>query len=721
MSVETGSGPKPAEILVVEDSITQAEHLRYMLQKHGFDAVVAPNGQEALKRMFQQRPSLVVTDIVMPEMDGFQLCRAIKDEPALMETPVILLTSLTDPDDVLRGLECGADNFITKPYDENYLISRIHYSIVNAKLGTNARVEVGVQVYFKGQTYFITSERQQILSLLLSTYETAVKKNQELAAARDELKRLNERLEEKVEERTAQLRQQIREREHSQESLRRSEEKFSKAFRASPDWMAITTLTEGHFVEVNEAFVRISGYSWEEVQGRTASEISLWADPKERPRIMGILETQGSVHGEEVRFRTRSGEIRTMLWSAEPIEVDGVRCAMAVASDITERKALEEQLFQSQKMEALGRLAGGVAHDLNNLMTVVTGYSQLLRQALPQEDPMREDLEEISKAGDRASGLVGQLLAFSRRQMLQPRILDLNEVVTDMEKMLRRVLGEDIDLETRPGSDLCRVKVDPGQMEQVIMNLAVNARDAMPKGGNLTIETANVLLDDAYARTHASVKPGPYVMLAVSDTGTGMDEGTRARIFEPFFTTKEKGQGTGLGLSTVYGIVKQSGGEIWVYSEPGQGATFKVYLPAEEEGEAPFQRKETGELPLHGTETVLVVEDSEEVMELVVKILAEKGYHAMAARDGGEALRICEAHAGSIQLMVTDVVMPGMSGRELAESLKGTRPEMKVLYMSGYTDNAIVHHGILDAGVDFLQKPFTPQALAQKVREVLDG
>ncbi|MDI6761968.1 MAG: ATP-binding protein [Thermodesulfobacteriota bacterium] len=385
-----------------------------------------------------------------------------------------------------------------------------------------------------------------------------------------------------------------------------------------------------------------------------------------------------------------------------------------------EVRVLEEQLRQSQKMEAIGRLAGGIAHDFNNLLTIIKGYSQLSFGELKEGDPLRENIEEIRKAADRAADLTRQLLAFSRRQVMEVQVLDLNTVLKNLDKMLRRMIGEDIELTTLLFEDLGRVKADPGQIEQVIMNLIVNARDAMPRGGKLTIETANVELDKEYARTHVAVTPGPHVMLAVSDTGVGMTPEIKAKIFEPFFTTKEKGRGTGLGLSTVYGIVKQSGGNIWVYSEPGRGTTFKIYLPRVDELAEELRVKVEGpELP-RGSETILIVEDDEKVRKLALKILEKQGYEVLEAGGGNEALEICRGLEKPIHVVLADVVMPGMDGRQFAEKLREVCQGFKVLYMSGYTDNTIAHHGILDEGLDFIQKPLSVDGLVRKVREVLD-
>jgi two-component system, cell cycle sensor histidine kinase and response regulator CckA len=438
--------------------------------------------------------------------------------------------------------------------------------------------------------------------------------------------------------------------------------------------------------------------------------------------FLPIAAHRRSVAGEPMTFHVewKSGSYACHV---EPLrDADGqVSGAICMSLDITDRKQLEEQLRQAQKMEAVGRLAGGIAHDFNNLLMVIQGYGDLLVERLPSEDPLRRNAEQIQMAAQRASSLTRQLLAFSRKQMLAPKILNVQSVVADMEKILRRLIGEDIQLETSSAPDLGLVKADRSQIEQVILNLAVNARDAMPQGGRLTIETANVELDASYSHPPAVLSPGKYVMMAVTDNGCGMDSETQAHVFEPFFTTKEKGKGTGLGLATVYGVVKQSGGYVWVYSEPGRGTSFKIYLPRIEEKVAPSGREGKSEprVTPRGSETILLVEDEKGVRELAREYLTMSGYTVIEAEDGHTALELAAMHVGPIHLLLTDVVMPGISGRELAERVGQIRPEIKILYMSGYTDQAVVHHGILENDAVLLQKPFTLTTLAAKLREIL--
>ncbi len=512
----------------------------------------------------------------------------------------------------------------------------------------------------------------------------------------------------------------ITERKRAEQELRLSEERFSKAFNFMPLSMSLVSLEDLRILDVNRCFLELNGYERSEVIDRTASGLNLWGDAIAEKRFLETLKLKDSVRDEEIQVVKRDGNVRNYLISAEVINLHGQECILSVTIDITEHRALEEQLRQSQKMESLGQLAGGIAHDFNNMLTAITGYSEISLRRLGVHHPVSKNIEQIQKAGTRAASLTRQLLAFSRSQMLQPQVLDLNALVSDMDKMLKRLISEDIDLVTVLKADLVAIKADRGQIEQVLLNLAVNARDAMPNGGVITIETGDAQLDQSYARTHVSMPPGSYVLLAVSDTGLGMDVATQKRIFEPFFTTKELGKGTGLGLSTVYGIVKQSGGYIWVYSELEKGTTFKVYFPAVSETDG-IESGVVGqrELP-RGHEKVLIVEDDDQLRHLTQQILEENGYQVMSAANGAEALRLLQNCETGFDLVITDVVMPLMSGTELAEQIALLEPPPKVLYMSGYTDDSIVRHGVLQHKAFFLQKPFTAVSLAEKVREVLD-
>jgi PAS domain S-box-containing protein len=483
-------------------------------------------------------------------------------------------------------------------------------------------------------------------------------------------------------------------------------------------------LTDRDFrlVRWNPAAERIFGYSEAEVLGRHAVELIVPAQLQSFVSESFASARNGIIreHGE-IDNRTKAGKTIRCDWHNTPLFEEGQFSGLlSLAEDVTERRTMEDQLRQAQKMEAVGQLAGGVAHDFNNLLSVVLSYSDFLLADMQKDAAGRDELDQIRRAGERAAELTRQLLIFSRQQVVEPKVLDLNEVLVDIDKMLRRLVGEDVELTTLPGAMLGQVRADRGSLEQVILNLAVNARDAMPTGGKLTMQTANVVLDEEYANVHLGAKPGPHVMLSVTDTGAGMDKATVARIFEPFFTTKERGKGTGLGLSTVFGIVQQSGGTVWVYSEPGLGTTFKVYLPRVDAGPADASPRTLVPV-LRGTETILLVEDEDMVRSAALGILRRQGYTVLDARNAGEALLVSEQHNGRIHLLLTDVVMPKMSGPALARRLTQLRPDMKVLLMSGYTDDAAVRHGVVDAGVAFLQKPFTVDSLTRKLRSVLDS
>jgi PAS domain S-box-containing protein len=503
-------------------------------------------------------------------------------------------------------------------------------------------------------------------------------------------------------------------------ALRASEERFRALVENSSDALLLIDV-EGRITYLSPSSERHLGWAPEQLVGRSILDF-LHTEDRDLvgARLVETLGHPGTPISAQVRFHHADGSWRIMDGvGVNRLDDPAVGGIVINARDITERRRLEEQLRQAQKMEAVGQLAGGVAHDFNNLLTAILGYCHLILDEVPDEDPLRPDLLEIQSAGERAASLTRQLLAFSRRQMLQPQLVDINTLVRQLEKLLRRLISEDVELVTALADDLRPVTVDPASMEQILVNLAVNARDAMPSGGRLTIETANVELDDASAAAHSAMAPGSYVMIAVSDTGVGMDASTRARVFEPFFTTKEQGKGSGLGLATVYGMVKQSRGYIWVDSEPGRGATFKAYLPATVQPsgtQAPTS--EAGD-PV-GSETVLLVEDEDAVRALAREVLRRHGYVVLEARHGVDALRVAERHGDEIHLLIADVVMPHMSGRELAERLATVRPAMKILFMSGYSDHALVHDDVTPNAA-FLQKPFTPEVLARRVRRILDA
>ena len=644
-------------ILIVDDDGGTCKSLGLIFGGKGYAIETARTGRDALQKAEGRFYDAAFLDIKLPDMEGIELLEPLKKMHPDMVT--IMVTAYATLENAMLALKKGASAYMIKPLNLD-------------------------------EVFAVLGEALEMQHLLMENRRLYQETQRELA-----------------------------ERKLAQEALRKSEEKYRTLFEDSRDAIVITD-ERGKLFDMNQSALDLFGYSRAELMEMSIGE--LYSDLFRDGRVQEEIEQEGYVRDIVSKVIRKNGtEMHSELTMSARKHGDGnVIGYQGIIRDVTERRRLEEQLFQSQKIEAIGRLAGGVAHDFNNLLTTIIGHSDIILMDLEENDRLRGDLEGIRRASDRAASLTRQLLAFSRRQVLQPKVLDLNRVIADTEKMLRRLIGEDVELSTILGPDIRRVKVDPGQMEQVIMNLAVNARDAMPQGGNLTIETANVDLDEVYAQKRRVVRAGRYVMLAVSDTGVGMDMETQSQIFDPFFTTKGLGQGTGLGLSTVYGIIKQSGGYIWVYSEPGQGTTFKVYLPRVEADADSVQKEHAPKEMLHGSETVLVVEDDEAVLKLAGRILRRHGYSVLEAQNAEEALSISSQHEGLIHLIVTDVVMPGMSGRELAGRLRSIEPETKVLFMSGYTDHAIVHQGVLDKDVTFFQKPFTSDTLVRKVREVLD-
>jgi PAS domain S-box-containing protein len=503
------------------------------------------------------------------------------------------------------------------------------------------------------------------------------------------------------------------------EALQSSESRYRTLFDRNMAGVFRSTI-DGRLLDFNEAFAKMFGYEHRELVGKSSHEL-YYGGAAERTSLIEIRR-QDPTKQFEVRYKRKDG---TPLLAVQNISIQRYKDGEIIEGtliDITRRQMLEEQLRQAQKMEAVGRLAGGVAHDFNNLLTVITGYSQMSMEETAVGSSLYEHAQQVYEASQRAAALTRQLLAFSRQQVLQPQVVSLNKILESMQKMLSRLIGEDIRVRTVCSKELALVKLDPAQIEQVILNLAINARDAMPKGGQLTLETDRAELDETYSKDHPWVKPGTYMRLTVSDNGIGMDEKTQARIFEPFFTTKEVGKGTGLGLSMVYGVVKQSGGHIMVYSEPGHGTTFKLYFPVVEKiDEGLRQDKLKAAAQRRGEETILIVEDDQALRMLAKNILANQGYTVLAAQNPDEVREICKTQGNKIDLLLTDVIMPQMSGKDVAQMCTATIPKLKVLYMSGYTSDVIMHHGVLEEGLAFLQKPFTPVSLTAKVREVLDG
>ncbi len=855
-------------ILAVEDSPTQAEALRELLERAGHRVEMAMNGEDALRLLNTATTpfDVIISDIVMPgPVDGYALCQQVKAGPH-RHTPVVLLTSLADPLDIIKGLESGADNFFTKPFEPQHLLERLAWLLDTRNARRATKMRMGVQVYFMGREFMIGSEREQILDLLISTFEDAVRQNRD-------------------------LRQREAELETARAELARYagglETDLQRFFELSTDMIGVAGF-DGYFKRVNPAWERWLGWTETELQAQPYLHFVHPADQAptidEVARITSGLPTLKF----ENRYRCRDGSYRWLEWRAIPSSEDAL--IFAIARDVTERRhaqrALEVRvrqqaavatlghavierpdmnvllnvgarlvaetldvpltevcelssdgrilqlragigwqpdtigatipadgdtmiahvlrqqtsavlddasaehrfrisemeaahgvtsaiavtipllpgrpfgvlgaaataqraftqddvhflqavahilgaaierdrsdraLQQGQRLESVGRLAGGIAHDFNNLLTVILAHSELLKAELPPNAPESDDIDQISEAATRAAGLTRQLLAFSRRQVLEPRVLDLNETVADIEKMLRRLIGADISLSTSLQSGLYPVLADPAQIEQVIVNLAVNARDAMPAGGLLTITTANVELDAAFADLQEGAGLGPHVALTFSDTGHGMDRDTQARIFEPFFTTKGPERGTGLGLATVYGIVKQSSGTIGVYSEPGHGTTFRIYLPMA--GEAGEMRAPSAMQPVRaagGDETILLVEDEENVRKVAARVLRQFGYQVLEAADGEAALALNAGHMGRIDLLVSDVMMPRIGGGLLASALLASRPGLRVLHLSGHSDPNVVEEGLRASGAAFLQKPFTVESLSRKVRELLD-
>ncbi len=802
------------KILVVDDEVQLKSILVESLTAQGYETTGLTSGDKALAALRVEPFDVVLTDLMMPGMDGITLVQeGLKIDPHLV---CIMMTGQGTIQTAVDAMKVGAFDYVLKPFRLHTLLPLITraMNVRHVRL-ENLQLRETLAIYELAQTIALTLDPQTVISKLVDAVlqqtdadEVSVllpvqENSDELYVAavrganRERLLGQRVSLDESISGWVARERQPIMlqgevndERFRSiwpnpairssisipmqvankvvgtininaltrlrpftlaqmkvltilagtaaaalesaslYTKVRRAEQNYRSIFENAVEGIFQSSL-DGRFTTANPALARILSYDSPEELMETINDIDsqLYVNPELANEVSRMLETEGVVKGFEFEAYRKDGE---RIWLSLNIRLarDDKGKALfreGAIEDVTEhkraeseRRHLEDQLRQSQKMEAIGQLAGGVAHDFNNLLTAINGYSSLALQRTNNNDRIKSYLEEIRKAGDRAANLTRQLLAFGRKQMLKPVALNLNDVVSDMNKMLRRLIGEDIKLVANCDPNLRKIKADPGQIEQVLVNLIVNSRDAMLQGGILTIETANFEVDQQYTSKHLGVPAGSYVVLAVSDNGCGMNQETKARIFEPFFTTKDKGRGTGLGLSTVYGIVKQSGGNIWVYSELNRGTTFKVYFPQldieEEVPETPtIETSAPG-----GSETILLVEDEEIVRGLARQILEQAGYNVLDAGGSEEALRLCSERPEPIHLLLTDVVMPEGSGKEIAQRLTSLRPSTRVLFMSGYTDDSIVHHGVLDSGVEFIQKPFTPVGLTRKVREVLD-
>ena len=762
-------------VLIVNDSPDQRELMRVIFQQAGYRASTASDGREGFEFAKSTPLDLIISDVIMPDGDGIELCLWIRADEQLRSLPILLVSGLRkDIGSVVEGFEVGADDYLELPVEPMHLIARAERLIERKRTEDVLREN---ESYFRslienisdiisilsvdGTILYESPSLQQILGYqpdeligrhafdfvhrddvekVISYFKTAVENSGTAVGIEFRFKhktdswRILESIGKVINDPSRGTvviitSRDVTERKLAEESLRESEENYRALVLATTQ--SVWTIKEnGDNAEVSQWWMNLTGQTFEKL------EVAHWLAPI-HPED---LETARAVWQNEFanktlfetsyRVRVKTGEYRHYAVRGVPVfNADGnFRQWIGTFNDITEHKQAEEALLKSeehlrlsQKLESVGRLAGGIAHDFNNMLTAINGYSELTLRKLEAGNPLRRNIEEIKKAGERSALLTHQLLAFSRQQVLQPVVLDLNEVIVDTTKMLERLIGEDVRLETILDAKLGHVKGDPGQLTQVVMNLAVNARDAMPKGGSLIIKTANVFLDEEYAARHAPTKPGSYVMLAVADTGTGMADETQKNIFEPFYTTKEMGRGTGLGLATVYGIVKQSDGFIWLDSEIGVGSTFKVYLPCiDAEAKSPNEDVEF-EHTAEKAAIILIVEDEDLVRAMTRQILEECGYRVIEASGGSEALTMCLQSDCAIDLVITDVVMPQMSGRELAEKLAEDCPRMRVLFTSGYTDDEIIRHDVIKENTNFIQKPFTLDALARKVRESLSS
>ena len=701
-------------ILIVEDSATQAERLKYGLEQHGYHSSCARNGQQALESMRAAAPTLVISDIVMPEMDGYELCRRIKQDQHFKNIPVILLTSLSDPVDVVSGLECGSDNFVFKPYEEEYLLTRIAYLLANRHLRETESTKMGVEIFFAGRKFFISSDRLQILNLLLSTYEAAVQKNRQLAEARDQLERFNETLEFKVKERTAALSAEITERKQAEEKIREQAALLDKAQEA----IMVCDLDD-RLIYWNKSAERLYGWTAVEAIGQNADQFLFKNESPQFLQMKRQLLERSEWVGELPQI-TKGGKpvIVESRWTLVRDGDSSPKSKLVINTDITERKKLEAQFLRAQRMETLGALAGGIAHDLNNALSPIMIGLQLLRNDIPATDRSKI-LDTMNGSAQRGSEMVKQIVAFARGVSGEVAILDLKHLVFEMEKLAKQTFPRSIRIQSRIAANLYPVAGNATQLHQVLLNLCVNARDAMPDGGVLHMEADNVVLDKKDSVWKPEPVSGPHVVLTVSDTGCGMTAEVMQRVFEPFFTTKEIGKGTGLGLSTVQGIVKGHSGFAEVITEAGKGTTFKIYLPSTATADSPIVQLAPASLPSGHGEQVLVVDDEIAVLEMTRETLETFNYRVLMAKNGAEAVVIYQRNKDEIRAVISDMMMPIMDGPATVDALRKIDPGVRVIGISGLgSEAALVKCGKL--GVQrFLRKPFTPEELLTTLHSVV--
>lgn len=685
-------------LLIVEDSATQAEQLRFILESSGFNVTVAHRAEAALPILDAGKIDLVISDIMMPGMSGYDLCRYIKAAPSLRRIPVVLLTTRKDPMDIFEGLECGADNFHTKPYDAAHLVERIHYILSNRQLKAEGKLRVGVEVAFFGKIITINSDKEQILDLLISAFEDTVRVNRALESSKEELAAANRKV--------AEYAQRLEGR------IKTSEEHYRTIFNGIAEGI-VTLDSTGCITSLNPAAESMFGASADTLLGSPFTR--LIAPPHDNFRVLTSSDDARNLDGLR-----HDGTRIPLSIRFKQLHSDESCSHAIVIRDLTVEKQAEEQLRHSQKMESIGYLTGGLAHDFNNLLTILLGNSEELSERLVAQPELRQLASTCVQAADQGAALTRRLLAFARKQTLNPSLVSVDQLVQGMLPLLQRTLGRGIDISTNHGGSLWKAEVDASQLESALLNLCINARDAMGDSGKLTIETENVALDASYVACNPGLSEGEYVLLTVSDTGNGMPPEVIARAFDPFFTTKGEGKGSGLGLSMVYGFIKQTRGHIKIYSEQGHGASIKLYLPRASKASLTEPPTIPTRQAVHGSELILAVDDDDLIRTHIQLQLHQLGYKVLLAGSGKEALEILDAEPG-IDLLLTDMSMPGdMNGSQLAELALAKRPDLGVLFMSGYTRQSLQNNNRLNRDAIMLNKPFRRDQLAEKVRSALE-